>query len=213
MSTAKELLRRALETLESMRLMDLFRVDAATLPDDIRAYLAAEPEAEYDFYGVIPLTHRKAKGIIKDNGYHVTGFVLSRPDGDKCIVDMSAVRWLTGKELFEMMHPPVVLPTAEPVEFLCNATRFKITGSKAEGMIYGIPQYLIGKWVAFVDADNGQHLKLTKLAEQSRKPMTEEEMDQGFKPYKARWLADDQYFVAGVRFAEKHHFGIGGDDE
>ena len=74
----------------------------------------AESEAGYDFYGVIPLTHRKAKGIIKDRGYHVTGFVLSRPDGDKCIVDMSAVRWLTGKEFFEMMHPPVVSPTAEP---------------------------------------------------------------------------------------------------
>jgi hypothetical protein len=24
------------------------------------------------------------------------------------------VRWLSGKEFFEMMHPPVVSPTAEP---------------------------------------------------------------------------------------------------
>ena len=41
--------------------------------------------------------------------------------------------------------------------------------------------------------------------EPSRKPMTEEEMDVGFNPYRMRWLADDQYFVAGVRWAEKHH--------
>jgi hypothetical protein len=47
--------------------------------------------------------------------------------------------------------------------------------------------------------------------EPARKPMTEEEMDVGFNPYRMRWLADDQYFVAGVRFAEKHH-GIGVDD-
>jgi len=45
-----------------------------------------------------------------------------------------------------------------------------------------------------------------------RKPMTEEEIDVGFNPYRMRWLADDQYFVAGVRWAEKHH-GIGKDDE
>jgi len=48
--------------------------------------------------------------------------------------------------------------------------------------------------------------------EPARKPMTEEEMDVGFNPYRMRWLADDQYFVAGVRWAEKHH-GIGKDDE
>ena len=45
-----------------------------------------------------------------------------------------------------------------------------------------------------------------------RKPMTEEEVDVGFNPYRMRWLADDQYFVAGVRWAEKFHFGIGGDE-
>jgi len=56
-----------------------------------------------------------------------------------------------------------------------------------------------------------KHLTNKKLSEPARKPMTEEEMDVGFNPYRMRWLADDQYFVAGVRFAEKHH-GIGGDD-
>jgi hypothetical protein len=108
----------------------------------------AEPEAEYDLSQVIPLTHRKAKGIIKDRGYHVTGFVLSRPDGDKSIVDMSAVRWLTGKEFFEMMHPPVVSPTAEPAarkpmtemevgeEILRNADEW--SKNFANGFVFGI---------------------------------------------------------------------------
>jgi len=148
MSTATELLRRALDDLE---------LQVGRSIDEIRTFLAAETEAEYDFYGVIPLTHRKAKGIIKDNGYHVTGFVLSRPDGDKCIVDMSAVRWLTDKEFFEIMHPPVVSPTAE----------------------------------------------------QSRKPMTEEEAIE-LCPFTREEFKVG--FLTGIRFAEKHH-GIGGDDE
>jgi hypothetical protein len=157
----------------------------------------AESEAEYDFYGVIPLTHRKAKGIIKDRGYHVTGFVLSRPDGDKCIVDMSAVRWLSGKEFFEMMHPPVVSPTAEPeaetIETL-KAENFKLaSGQCTEG----------GPWG---DKGGTPYCKYAK-----RKPMTAKEMLKGIDadtyPYE-EVLA----FVTGIRFAEKHH-GIGGDDE
>ena len=126
--------------------------------EEARTFLAAEPEVEYDLSEVIPLTHRKAKGIIKDRGYNVTGFVLTRKDGDKCIVDMSAVRWLTDKEFFEMMHPPVVSPTAEP----------------------------------------------------ARKPMSEEEIDEEI-------ATNEHYcersFAEGVRWAEKHHFGIGGSDE
>ena len=43
------------------------------------------------------------------------------------------------------------------------------------------------------------------------KSMTEEEINEGFNPYRMRWLADDQYFVAGVRFVEQHH-GIGGEE-
>ena len=148
----------------------------------------AEPEAEYDFYGVIPLTHRKAKGIIKDRGYHVTGFVLSRPDGDKCIVDMSAVRWLSGKEFFEMMHPPVVSPTAEPeaetIETL-KAENFKLaSGQCTEG----------GPWG---DEGGTPYCKYAK-----RKPMTEEEIEAGFR------YGDVGYtngFFEGIRFAEKHH--------
>lgn len=103
-------------------------------------------------------------------------------------------------------------PEAEPVKFLCDATRFKVTGSKAEGMIYGLPQNLIGKWVAFVDADNGQHLKLTK-PEPARKPMTDEEMEKQYEIDK-EYFGESvmRAFYNGVRFAEKHH-GISGEDQ
>lgn len=100
-----------------------------------------------------------------------------------------------------------VEPEAEPVKFLCDARRFKVTGSKAEGMIYGLPQNLIGKWVAFVDAVNGQHFKYTR-PEPSRKPMTEEEIWKLYCGVRADTLKG--IFSEGVRFAEQHH-GIKGD--
>ena len=43
----------------------------------------------------------------------------------------------------------------------------------------------------------------------SRKPMTEEEMRKG----SGEWAHLHNIFEEGIRFAEKHHFGIGGDDE
>jgi len=43
-----------------------------------------------------------------------------------------------------------------------------------------------------------------------RKPLTEEEID---KQYQLdQWYSGGAGFRAGVRYAEKHHFGIGGDD-
>ncbi len=150
----------------------------------------AEPEVEYDLSEVIPLTHRKAKGIIKDNGYHVTGFVLSRPDGDKCIVDMSAVRWLTGKEFFEMMHPPVVSPTAEPEAGLCH-----------HSLIPGTSPVL---WKC--TSCGHEYMEEKSRPEPARKPMTEEEIDDE----SLRLDCFRKSFGLGIRFAEKHH-GIGGE--
>jgi len=60
---------------------------------------------DYDLSDVIQLTHRKTKDIIARDNYAITGFVLTNDYGDKCIVDMSAVRWLSDKEFFKMMHP------------------------------------------------------------------------------------------------------------
>ena len=125
MSKERELLRRIQRYIGNQYLT----AETLELSNDIDDFLTAAPEAEYDLSSVIPLTHRKAKGIINDNGYHVTGFVLTREDDEKCIVDMSAVRWLTGKEFFEMMHPPVVSPTSAPemyaeLEAAMNVFRF-----------------------------------------------------------------------------------------
>lgn len=53
---------------------------------------------------VTRLTQRKTQEII-DRGFAVTGFVLSGPDGRKCIVDANAVRWLEGAGFFSLMHP------------------------------------------------------------------------------------------------------------
>lgn len=59
----------------------------------------------YDFGAVIKLTHQKTTDIIAREGYHVTGFVLTKGSGEKCIIDMSAVRWMDENEFFSMMHP------------------------------------------------------------------------------------------------------------
>lgn len=62
-------------------------------------------EREYDLGQVIHLTHQKTKHIIERDGFAVTGFVLTNEAGEKCIVDMSAVRWMARDEFFKMMHP------------------------------------------------------------------------------------------------------------
>jgi hypothetical protein len=51
----------------------------------------------------------------------------------------------------------------EPVAFLANGTRFKISydSRQSGGQIHGIPPELGGRWVAFVAADDDCHLKLT----------------------------------------------------
>jgi len=59
----------------------------------------------YDLSGVMDLTHKKTKQIIQRYGFFVSGFVLTREDGSKCVVDMSAVRWMDADEFFKMMHP------------------------------------------------------------------------------------------------------------
>jgi hypothetical protein len=74
-------------------------------------------QAEYDLSGVIGLTHTKAKGIIKDRGYKVTGFVLTNEGKGKCIVDMSAVRWFDQTIDFQrMMHPDHIAATGKLIE-------------------------------------------------------------------------------------------------
>ena len=53
------------------------------------------------------LTDSKALGIIARDGYRHTGFVLSSDaaDREKCIIDLSAVRWLDADSFWKIMHP------------------------------------------------------------------------------------------------------------
>lgn len=42
---------------------------------------------------------------MKRDGYNITGFVLCHPvTGNRCIVEMSACRWLTNDEMWWLMH-------------------------------------------------------------------------------------------------------------
>lgn len=51
------------------------------------------------------LTAQKADHICERDGYAVTGVVLTLQDGRACIVNQSAVRWLSGvRDLWNLMH-------------------------------------------------------------------------------------------------------------
>lgn len=65
-----------------------------------------ETIGQHDLSSVIRLTHTKTKDIVDRTGHKITGFVLTKDNGEKCIVDMSAVRWFFDPNDFhQMMHP------------------------------------------------------------------------------------------------------------
>lgn len=53
-----------------------------------------------------PKCHLTAKKVSEklEQGYSITGFVIESKTGQKCIVDKSAGRWLTPKEMEWLMH-------------------------------------------------------------------------------------------------------------
>ena len=96
---------------------------------------------------------------------------------------------------------------------------------KDEPVAWAVKMFPRGMYVIGLSEDEDAMAKLEEFLPEHRiplylhpptktapmKPMTEEEINEGFNPYRMRWLADDQYFVAGVRFVEQHH-GIGGKE-
>ncbi|VVE78135.1 hypothetical protein [Pandoraea sputorum] len=50
------------------------------------------------------LTNRKADDIAARDGYKFTGYVLTNDAGKKCVVNMSAVRWVSQNEFWLLMH-------------------------------------------------------------------------------------------------------------
>ncbi len=53
------------------------------------------------------LTESKAAGICESNNYKVKGVVMRHPDGDVCVVELSAVRWLEKNDWWDIMHPGI----------------------------------------------------------------------------------------------------------
>jgi hypothetical protein len=184
------------------------KVDLPRYPSGSRFYPSrlepeAEPEVEYDLSQVINLTHRKAKSVIKDCGYNVTGFVLTREDRGKCIVDMSAVRWFEQREFIEMMHPVETSPSAE---------------KEAEPVAWIIETELqdgsYSRWACMDRKRHEEHhdslspiIPLYTRPEPARKPMTEEEISKLFPGMPTEY---ESGFRDGIDFAEKHH-GIDGN--
>ena len=80
----------------------------------------------------------------------------------------------------------------EPVAFLANGTRFKISydSRQSGGQIHGIPPELGGRWVAFVAAEDDCHLKLTS------------------PPAQRTWvgLTDEQIFSIAKTYTNTHTY-------
>jgi hypothetical protein len=51
-----------------------------------------------------PLTAKKTLAIMERDQSRITGFVLTGRNGETTIVNSAAVRWLSGKEMWELMH-------------------------------------------------------------------------------------------------------------
>lgn len=85
--------------------MSLTRASAATVGEASKLGLTGDR-----------LTEEKAAHIMQRDGYEVTGYVLAQPDGRRCIVEKSAVRWLNKDQMWEVMHPSeAAQQQAEPV--------------------------------------------------------------------------------------------------
>ena len=51
------------------------------------------------------LTADKAAHICERDGYRPTGVVLQNENGERCIVELGAVRWISKDEMWKLMHP------------------------------------------------------------------------------------------------------------
>lgn len=65
----------------------------------------------------IGLTAKKTESVLSRDGYQISGFVLTSPEGRTAIVDHACVRWLSKEEMWWLMHdsaqwdqPPINKP-------------------------------------------------------------------------------------------------------
>lgn len=74
----------------------------------VSALLAEEPKSKREPQLASTrdrLTDLKANSIVGNNGYRMTGHILTHDSKGKCLVDLSAVRWLQLDEFWSLMHP------------------------------------------------------------------------------------------------------------
>ena len=66
------------------------------------------------------MTRKKVESLIEAGNLEISGNVLIRQDGLRAIVEMGAVRWLNGEEMWELMHPMSPVQSMQPVEFVIH---------------------------------------------------------------------------------------------
>lgn len=82
----------------------------------------------------------------------------------------------------------------EPVQFLCDATRFKVRRHEGDeaSQIFGLPRELNGRWVALVAADDDCHLKLAAPKALAPLKWAPEEIEDGMRGI--RWVMPEGVF-------------------
>jgi len=117
----------------------------------------------------------------------------------------SSARWQ--HQCTELQAKVDAMGKGEAVQFLCDATRFKVRQHEGDeaGRIYGLPSELNGRWVALVAADDDCHLKLA--APKALEPLSREAVkalvaEADYTHASAQSKAD---FINGIRHSEKAH--------
>jgi NAD(P)-dependent dehydrogenase (short-subunit alcohol dehydrogenase family) len=173
MSTAIELLRRADEICS--RIWD---PKAEELSENIRTFLAAEPEAEPVAW--IDITDEELEDMHEEDQF---GLFC---DADE-FVDIA--RAVIAKFKYRNLHPPRPEPARKPLPEKIDPIL------RTAGSMKYHPSYVAG-WNNCIDAmSNGA---------EARKPMTDEEIEKGMD-VNALSHFEACAFASGVRFAEKHH--------
>ena len=102
-------------------------------------------------------------------------------------------------------------PAQEPVAYLCDGTRFKVTGVDNDSMITGLPAKLAGEWVALVLATDNRHLTYAHPTQ----PLSDDEIYNFVNEYEEtknkRGMQDITKWFRFARAIEQAH-GIGVTD-
>jgi hypothetical protein len=95
-------------------------------------------------------------------GFNASGEGYNGEYGIDCPEENAIWKKDRDNELTAIKQALAAQPPVQPVAFLANGTRFKISydSRQSGGQIHGIPPELGGRWVAFVAAEDDCHLKL-----------------------------------------------------